>query len=113
MNFPDIYVGDDVIWDLTFTDSDGTAQDISGSSIRFVVKANKDTPDASAVIDKTLVVSSPPDPTAGLAQFTITDTETSGITPGSYVGEMIYISAAELKTTIASAKVRIIQTVRD
>lgn len=75
---------------LTFTNADGTAFDLTGCSVFFTVKPKTDpsitaevaiTDDSTALI--TSSVTSIPNPTLGIADITLTPTQTT-IAPGDY-----------------------------
>lgn len=70
-----VYRGDDKTYNLTFTDSNGDAIDITGYTIFFTVKNNKTDSDDDAVIKKD--ITSHIDPTNGKTQIILTDIDTA------------------------------------
>ncbi len=72
---------DDVAFQLTFTDSDGNAIDLTGATIFFTVKKNKTDDDVDAVISKQ--IDSFDNPITGVAQLDLTNSDTN-ILVGSY-----------------------------
>lgn len=66
--------GDDRTLSLTFTDSDGVAINLTGSTIFFTVKERLTDADASAVISKT--ITSHTSPTLGKTNVVLTDSDT-------------------------------------
>lgn len=73
--------GDDKTWTFTFVDSDGNAIDITGYIFFFTVKSRSQDTDAEAIISKDITILS--DPTNGIMQVSVTNSETS-INVGSY-----------------------------
>ena len=69
-----IYRGDDKTWTLAFTDSTGTAIDITGYTIYFTVKINSNDIDDNAVITKD--ITSHTDPTEGETEIVLTNSDT-------------------------------------
>jgi hypothetical protein len=72
---------DDAEFEITFTDKDGTAINLTGGTVFFTVKKKLTDTDADAVISKE--VSSFNAPTTGIMTLSLTDTETN-ITPRAY-----------------------------
>ena len=70
-----IYRGDDKTYNLTFTNSSGTAIDITGYTIFFTVKNYSGDSDDDAVIKKDITSHS--DPTAGKTEITLSSTDTA------------------------------------
>lgn len=77
----DIIKRDDSDFELTFTDVDGEAIDLTGATVFFTVKRNKTDADADAVIAKS--ITSFDDPETGVAILQLSKTETN-ISPRSY-----------------------------
>ena len=75
------YRGDDMLISLTFKDSNGVAIDITGWTIFFTIKKTKDDTDAASVYEQDITTI--PNPTLGVLQFTIPHTVTQTLT-GSY-----------------------------
>ena len=98
-----IYRGDDKTFNLAFTDGDGVGIDITGWTIFFTLKNARvfqdDTNDTDALIEKT--VTSHSDPTIGLSAFSIGASDTSSLTPKTYVFDIqIKDSGGNIKTII-------------
>lgn len=70
-----IYEGADKTWDVTITDSGGTAIDITGYTFLFVVKSNLSDEDPVAIIKK--IITSHSDPTNGVTQIIIDEADTA------------------------------------
>jgi hypothetical protein len=74
--------GDDITINATFKDENGTAINITGYTVFFTVKDNyTSTTDTDALISKT--VTSHTNPTQGITQITISDTE-NNLDEGEY-----------------------------
>ena len=69
-----VFRGDSKSYNLTFKDSDGVAIDITGYTIKFTVKENKDDTQANAIIKK--VVTTHSDPTNGITAVTLSTSDT-------------------------------------
>ena len=85
-----IYRGDSKTWNLSFTDSDGQAINITGYTIFFTVKKKNsytdDTVDTDAVIQKNVTVHT--DPEQGQTQLVLQPSDTSSVIPAVYVYDM-------------------------
>lgn len=80
-----VYRGDDKVFDINVTDSEGEIVDITGYTVKFTVRAeanddtyliHKTTPSGSGI---SLI-----DPTNGVARLSLSSTDTD-LTPGKYV----------------------------
>ena len=89
--------GDDEVYSLTFTTDGITALNLTGATIKFVVVPSKDSPDADAIITKTITTI--PLPLLGKVNLELTNTETN-----QAIGQYFY----RLKLINASAKVKTI-----
>ena len=78
--------GEDISISLTFTKGNGSAQDITGWTIRLMIKEQVDDADADAKVNIDATID---DATGGLASFSIPDTTTSELS-GTYYYEMRY-----------------------
>lgn len=76
-----MYRGDDKTINLTFT-QDGSALDISGSTVTLTLKNSTRDSDVDAVLQKT--VTSHSDPTNGITAVSITHDESDGLVPADY-----------------------------
>ena len=74
--------GDDWAKVLTFTDSAGSAINLTGYTVGFIAKKRKSDADAAAVINESSVTVT--DAAAGQATVILTDTETAAIPAGLY-----------------------------
>lgn len=85
MNKIQINQGNDETIQLTFTDQNGSAIDLTGCTVFFTAKAQKklgsDPADSEAVIKKTLT--NIPNPTQGIVNLVLTNADTN-IPTGSY-----------------------------
>src|SRR5687768_6478528 len=81
MNDLEIKRGDDVSFEMTFREEDGTAYDITGMTVFFTMKRKFSDADADALISKT--VTSHSDPTAGETTVALSNSDTT-VTPGKY-----------------------------
>jgi hypothetical protein len=75
-------------YNITFTDSDGDAVDITNWTVFFTVKKSVDETDAQATISKTITTHS--DPTQGKTTITLTSSDTDKI-QGEYLYDIAYI----------------------
>jgi len=67
--------GDDSDFELTFTDVDGVAIDLTNSTVFFTVKADKDDLDNEALIAKEIILFEEPETGIAVLQLTSTDTD--------------------------------------
>lgn len=84
--------GDTFVRDLAFTDSNGTAINLTGSSIVFTVKAKKE--DTVAVISQTAVITNA---SGGLAKITINPLD---IALGEYYYDIQFTDSTGVITTV-------------
>lgn len=68
---------------FTLTNCDGSAVDLSGSTVKFMVKRSKDDLDSSALLAKEYV-----NPTTNILQFEFSADETSLLAKGQAVGAL-------------------------
>jgi len=79
--------GDDVTLEVTVTNPNGTAFDLTGHTIKFVLKAGRSDADSTALVTKTITETLTGDgqilapATAGIAHIFIDDTDSLGRTP--------------------------------
>lgn len=66
---------------FTFTECDGSACDLSGATVKFILKRTKDDSDSSALLSKEYV-----NPTTNILQFEFSAVETSYLTKGQAIG---------------------------
>ena len=66
---------------FTFTECNGTATDLSTSTVKFILKKNKTDADANALLSKEYV-----NPNTNILQFEFTATETGTLTAGEAIG---------------------------
>lgn len=71
---------------LNLKDEDGNAIDLTSKTVNFRLRKTFDD-SAGLVIDKTMTIDS--DPTTGIAEVSISSTETDSLTTGKYIGEII------------------------
>lgn len=107
LNPLEIVRGDDFDCTLTWTDSAGTAINITGYTFYFTVKAAPDTDatDAAAVISHSWTSHS--SPTTGVTHLTLTDTQTN-VTPGTYWYDIQAKDGSANISTIALGQVTIL-----
>ena len=98
-NILQVYRGDNKTYDLTFTDSNNTAIDITGYTVFFTVKKNKTDTDANAKISKT--ITSHTNPTTGQTQISLTSTDTD-ITVRKYYYDIQIKDVSDRITTVVS-----------
>jgi len=92
----EIYRRDDETYTLTFTNSNGTAYDLTDCTVFMTVKRSQEDSDDEAVISKT--VTSHTDPTSGITTIALTPTDTD-IEEGRYYFDIqLKTSAGEIKT---------------
>jgi len=86
----EMFRGDDKTYNITFTDSDGEAIDITGYTIFFTVKDKRsyvdDADDTNALIEKEITVHT--SPTEGQTQIVLDATDTNSMVPKTYVFDM-------------------------
>lgn len=75
------YRGDDISFNMTFTDENSTAIDITGWTVFFTIKINKTDTDAKAVLHKEFKDFAAP--TTGIAPIVVSHTETDNFN-GNY-----------------------------
>lgn len=68
---------------FTLTNCDGSAVDLSGSTVKFMVKRNKDDSDSSALLAKEYV-----NPTTNILQFEFSADETASLNKGQAIGAL-------------------------
>lgn len=96
--------GDDETYSLTFTTDGTTAVNLTGSTLTFMVVKSQDTPDANALITKTLTTFT--DPTNGKTNLELTNTDTN-IALGTYFYRMKWIDTSAKVKTIMKGKLSI------
>ena len=99
MNFK-LIRGDDQVFALKFKQG-GVAKDITGWTIFFTLKRDKDDSDDDAIIEKTVTTHT--NPTQGETEFSITDTETDSL-------QGIYYYDVQYKDTTPNIKTVMIGT---
>jgi len=75
MDYIQVYRGDTLRINLSFTNSDGTPYILSGCTLYYTVKRNYSDSDADAIISKTVTGFDAPE--SGLAAIDLTSTDTS------------------------------------
>lgn len=80
--------GDDISIKLTYQDANGTALDLTGSTVFFTVKyeIDNDVTDANAIIKETVTVHT--DPTNGITHIPISKSDTDNAAIGVYIGDV-------------------------
>lgn len=87
----------------TFTDSTGTALDLTGGKVFFTVNASAEpTDDSAAVVTKDVTSFSAP--TTGAATITLAASDTTSVTPGTYWYDVQFVSAGGVVTSLAKQK---------
>jgi hypothetical protein len=102
----EMYRGDDKAITLTFKDSAGSAVNITGYSIFFTVKNklsyNDDPDDSDAIISS--IVTSHTYATSGTSVLTISNSQTSSVTPGKYIYDIqLKDGGGNILTVVAGA----------
>jgi len=100
-----VFRANDKTFTLTLTNSSGTAIDITGDTIKFVVKATDDNAGAEVIAKE---ITSHTDPTAGKTEIVLTDTDTT-VASADYFYEIRRISSASIDTTLAKGKFIVIE----
>lgn len=95
MNFK-LIRGDDQPFSLKFKEG-GVVKNITGWTIFFTLKKNKDDSDDDAIIKKTV---SPTNPTEGEAEFSITDEETDDLQGIYYYDVQTKNASGDIKTVM-------------
>lgn len=99
---------DDAVIALTFTDENGDAINLSGSTVFFTVKESLEDTDDEAIIEKEVSVHS--DPTAGETEITLDTTDTN-VEPGTYFYDLQLKNSGNKIVSTIYDKLRIIQDV--
>jgi hypothetical protein len=94
--------GDDLSFKLNFADTEGVPIDITGWTIFFTLKLNKDDSDSEALVSKTITTI--PDPASGTITVVIPHTEVDDLT-GPYYYDFQYKDASDNVRTITSGAV--------
>lgn len=94
-----VYRGDDKYWNLNFTDSSGSAIDLTGSTIFFTVKKNRSDSDTNALIKKD--VTSHLDAVNGKSRISLTNSDTA-IDVGTYFFDIQLVDNASNVTTVVA-----------
>ena len=66
---------------FTFTECDGSASDLSTSTVKFILKRNKSDNDSASLLEQEYV-----NPDTNILQFEFTATETGTLTAGEAIG---------------------------
>ena len=103
-----IYRGDDITFKLTFKDSEGTAQNITGGKIYFTAKESSNEADSLAVIQVSSSTFS--DPTSGIGEVSITNSE-SNVDVGKYYYDIQYITGAGKISTVQTGTLEVLQDI--
>lgn len=100
--------GDDVTLNLTFTDSNNVAYNLTGVTVFMTVKSKKSDNDEIAVISKT--ITNHTTPASGLTQVNITASETD-IAPAMYVYDFQIKDATNKILSTRSGEFEVLQDV--
>lgn len=90
---------------------DGTAENITGWTIKFSVKENRNDIDADAIIFKT--VTSHTNPTSGLSAIPIDADDTKDKEIGDYYYDILFIDDLGKRQSTATGTFRIVQEITD
>jgi hypothetical protein len=101
--------GDTKTFTVTVYDSDGSLYDLTGYTVRFTVKDDKDTVDGSASISKTGNVT---DAENGVFTVSLTNTDTN-ITAGIYYYDFQIDNGSSIVKTVESGIFQVVQDVTD
>lgn len=86
-----IKINDDVDIQLTFTDEDGNAIDLTSGTVKFVLKNNKSDTDGQAIyINENCTLTTP---ASGIATCSIPDTTTKNFTAGECYWQARFIDS--------------------
>jgi hypothetical protein len=80
---PSIHIGDDKSLELEFTNSDGTAVDITGWTVYFSIKSSIQDSDTDAIFNTEIMEHS--DPENGKTEIVITSGESKEFTAGVFI----------------------------
>ena len=105
-NLSDFYRGDTKRIMLEFTDTDGTAINLTNALVFFTMKTKPTDADADAVLAKT--VSSHTDPTAGKTEIVLEHSDTDDLTPASYYYDIQLVLSNGFVATIDNGKVKVL-----
>ena len=81
------YTGNTWTYNMTFKDVAGAAIDISGMTMRYILKRNLEDTDAQAVLDKSEVFPTDANSQNGIGTFVIEITESINVPPDTYQRE--------------------------
>ena len=95
----EMYRGDDKTFNVTFTDADGNAINLTGATVFLTVKKKQTDPDTAAIIAKK--VTSHSQATAGITAVTVTHTD-SNVAVGSYYYDIQLVDSNTTVTTITT-----------
>jgi hypothetical protein len=96
------YRGDELSFNLIFKDTNDVAIDITGWTIFFTLKLNKDDSDSEAVVSKTITALT--DPTHGTTLVTVPHTEVNTLV-GPYYYDFQFVDQSGNVRTITSGAV--------
>ena len=97
------YRGDDVTFNLNFTDDNDDAIDITNYTVFFTLKNSRVDSDANAVFKQTLTEADHTAPASGETQITLTNSDTDSLL-GSYYYDMQYKNNVGTVKTIQSGR---------
>jgi len=100
-----LYRGDSREYNLTFTDSNGGAIDISGWKVYFTMKKDYKDDDTKAVIKKDITV--PGGSVSGKTGFILSPTDTENIKPDNYYYDIQVKRGVESILTVVSGVINI------
>lgn len=90
--------GDTAIFEVTITDQDGAAVDLTDSTVFFTVKEKQTDVDASALIKKSITVHT--DATHGKTTITLSVTETN-LARGAYYYDIQVVKSGLVQSTVS------------
>ncbi len=104
-NLEPLYRGDSREYNITFTDGNGDAIDISEWKVYFTVKKSYFDSDSQAIIKKDVTVHD--DPMNGKTKITLLPVDTDNLTPARYYYDIQIKRGEENILTVLQGKIRI------
>jgi hypothetical protein len=105
----EVYRGDTRTVEVTITDSDDAAVDLTDYECTFTVKNSKNDPDSKAIIQRTGF--NGVDPSLGVTVFSLTSTDTDNVIKTYDYDVQIYNDTTKDVKTVIVGKFRILQDV--
>ncbi len=103
--------GNDFSYDITLTDENGDAIDLTGYTFYMTVKSKKSNSDEDSIFK--ITVSSIPSPELGIVTIPVTRDDTLNVPPGIYPYDIKYKTGSDSVRTVLIGNFQLIQGVTD